>query len=115
MTQTKQQYLQFVRANSAYPVYRGFIGTIALLGYMFAAVIGLVAVIGAIMLMKTSFLLGFVVLVGGGIYTALTALLVRLAKEAALILVDMGDSIVESNAAVRGAPVEPRAAATSAG
>jgi hypothetical protein len=101
VTQAKQQYLQSVRSNSAYPTYRGFIGIIALLGYLMAAASGLSAIISGLMSMRSSFLLGLAILVMGSISTALIFLLARFFNEAALILVDIGDSVAETNAMAR--------------
>jgi hypothetical protein len=97
MSQQKQQYLQSIRANSAYPVYRGFIGTIALLGYALAGLIGLTALVGGFGLMSRSFALGLLALVAGGVMAYLYYLLARFFREAALMLADLADSTVDSN------------------
>ena len=94
---SKQQYLASIRSNSAYPVYRGFIGIIALLGYVLAALAGVGAVIGGLAAMTQSFMGGLVVIVAGAVYAVLVFLLARFFKEAALILVDIGDSVAEAN------------------
>lgn len=94
---SKEQYLALIRSNSAYPVYRGFIGTIALLGYVLAGFAALGALTGGLASMSQSFMLGLAILVGGAIYAALLFLLTRFFKEAALILVDIGDSVADAN------------------
>jgi hypothetical protein len=97
MSQQKQQYLELIRANSAYPVYRGFIGTIALVGYALAALVGLGALIGGLGLMSQSFAVGLLALVAGAVMAYLYYLLARFFREAALMLADLADSTVESN------------------
>lgn len=54
MNTSRQQYLQSIRAASAYPVYRGVIGTVALLGYLFAGAMALGALPGGIAAMSSS-------------------------------------------------------------
>jgi len=98
MNALKHQYIETIRANSAYPTYRGFIGAITLLGYLLAAVVALGTLIGSLSMMSSSFALGLVVLAAGLLGAALTFLLARLWKEAAQILADIGDATVETNA-----------------
>ena len=93
----KLHYLASVRANSVYPVYRGFIGTIALLGYLLAALVGLGALIGGLTSMSQSFMLGLTFILGGALYAALLFLMARFFKEAALILADIGDCVADAN------------------
>jgi hypothetical protein len=45
MNNNKQQYLDRLRANTAYPTYRGVIGLITVLGYALAGLQGLAALI----------------------------------------------------------------------
>ncbi len=97
MYRQKQQYLEVIRANSAYPVYRGFIGTIAMVGYALATLVGLGALIGGLGLMSRSFALGLLTLAGGALMAYLYYLLARFFREAALILADLADSTVDSN------------------
>jgi hypothetical protein len=98
MATSKQQYLEQIRSSTAYPTYRGFIGIIALLGYALAGLSALSALIGGIGAMSASFISGLGILLMGLIGAALAFLGARFFKEAALILVDIGDSIVETNA-----------------
>jgi hypothetical protein len=97
MNTSKEQYISSIRSNTAYPVYRGFIDTIALLGYLLAGVDGLGALIMGFSSMKASFIYGVGILVVGAIFAALVFLLARFFKEAALILADIGDSTAEAN------------------
>ena len=97
MNASRQQYLQSIRADSAYPVYRGVIGMIALLGYLLAGALALGALVGGLGAMSNSFFMGLVALVTGGIFAAIVFLIAKLSKEAALMLVDIADSTVEAN------------------
>jgi hypothetical protein len=97
MTTAKQQYLDSLRQNSAYPTYRGVIGLIALVFYAIAGVSAMGALIGGLGAMTRSFMTGLGTLLVGLLIAALFFLMAKLYKEAALILVDMGDSIVDSN------------------
>jgi hypothetical protein len=98
MNNVTQQYLNTLRSNTAYPTYRGFIGVIAMLGYLLAGVFGLGALIGGLTTMSRSFLAGVAVLIMGGIVAALNFLLARLFREAALIVADIGDATVDAGA-----------------
>jgi hypothetical protein len=100
----KQHYLNSIRANSAYPTYRGFIGTIALLGYLLGAAFGCGAIAGGLTAMSQSYLLGLVVFVAGGIFAVIIIFLASLFKEAALIVADIGDATVDANSRVGVAP-----------
>ncbi|GAB4109808.1 MAG: hypothetical protein Kow001_10270 [Acidobacteriota bacterium] len=90
-----QRYINKIRANTAYPVYRGIIGTITILGYILAVFFALsVLILGAI---SGDFwgLPGSLVL--GAILFALIFLATRFWKEAALMLADIADSITNAN------------------
>jgi hypothetical protein len=104
MSPSKQQYLDVLRSGTSYPTYRGFIGIITLLGYALAGVAALGALIGGFGAMSASFLTGLGTLVLGLIGAALAFLGARFFKEAALILVDIGDSIVDANSRNQAAP-----------
>jgi hypothetical protein len=100
MNASRQQYLQSIRAETAYPVYRGVIGTIALLGYVLAGVIALGALVTGLGAMASSFLTGLITLVAGGVVAAITFLVAKLSKEASLMLADIADSTVDANSRV---------------
>lgn len=97
MNPEKQQYLERIRSNTAYPTYHGIIGIIAMLGYALAGLRGLAALITGFGTMGQSFLGGVGILIFGLIMAALIFLGAKLWKEGALILVDFGDSIAEGN------------------
>ncbi len=99
MNITKEQYLNTIRNSSAYPIYRATINIIALIGYCIAGLYALGALIGGLGAMFTySFWMGLLILVGGALMAALVYFCAKLFKEAALIIVDMGDSTLEANA-----------------
>jgi hypothetical protein len=97
MNAAKQQYLQVVRSNTAYPVYRGFVATVALLWFVLAGMIGLFALLGGMSMLSTSTLLGVGIIINGGVVAAILFMLARLAKEASLMLADLADSTVDAN------------------
>jgi hypothetical protein len=102
MENSKQQYLESIRSNSAYPVYRNFIGIIAILGYLIAGIDALAAVIMGFGAMRYSFFQGVGIIIIGGIGAVLVYFLVKFFKEAALILADIGDSTLEANSRSTG-------------
>ena len=103
ITAGKQQYLKQIRANTAYPTYRGTITVITILGYLFAALYGLGAVFSGLMvgvgkeLGDFSWIAGLGIITGGLIISALIFVGARFWKEAALIVADIGDSTIETN------------------
>lgn len=97
MNAEKENYLKEIRANTAYPTYRGMIGIITLLGMVLAGLQGLSALIMGFTTMGQTFLGGLAVLLLGLVVAALIFLGAKLFKEAALILVDIGDSITDKN------------------
>jgi hypothetical protein len=72
--------------------------TITLLFYLVRALLALGAVIGGLGSMARSFIAGLEVLALGLILVAMNYFLARFFKEGALILADVGDSIVDANA-----------------
>lgn len=96
MTPQKQQYLDDIRANTAYPTYRSMIGIIAMLGYLFAGMNALGSLIGGLSAMANSFWSGVGIIIAGAIVSGLVFFVARFWKEAALILVDLGDSITDA-------------------
>jgi hypothetical protein len=99
MTITKEQYLNSIRNGSAYPIYRATIGIIAMIGYGIAGLYALGAVFGGLgSMFGHQFGIGFMILVGGALLAALVFFCSKLFKEAALIIVDIGDSTLEANA-----------------
>ena|SRR5690625_1610276 len=97
MNPQKQQYLNNIRVNTAYPTYRGIIGIIAILGYLFAILQGLGALITGFSRMGDSFIGGVGIIIGGLLIAGLIFLGARFWKEGALILADIGDSITDKN------------------
>jgi len=98
MSLPKQQYLDSVRSNTSYPVFRGIIGTITLIWYIVAAIEAVGALFSGFAQMRYSFLTGVGYIIVGAIAAVLTYAVARFLKEAALILADIADSTVETNA-----------------
>ena len=99
----KEQYLESIRSNTAYPTYRGIIGIITILGYLLAGLEALVTLFTGFGAMGDSFLSGLGIIVAGLIFAALIFLGARFWKEAALILADIGDSITDTNSKAESA------------
>jgi len=70
--------------------------------YGLAALCALGAVIGGLGTMTRSFIAGLGALILGGLLAALYYLIGKLFKEAALILVDIGDSTLDANSRFPG-------------
>jgi hypothetical protein len=98
---SKRQYLDSIRADTAYPTYRGFIGVIAILGYIVAGLVALGSLGTGMFSIKQSPAAGVGIMVGGLIYAAILFLMAKFFKEAALILADIGDSTVDANSRTR--------------
>src|SRR5271169_335590 len=97
MENSKQQYLESIRSSSAYPVYRNFIGILAILGYVVAGIDALTALVWGFGAMRYSFFEGVGYIIVGVLCAVLVYFLVKFFKEAALILADIGDSTLEAN------------------
>jgi hypothetical protein len=97
MASDKSQYLNRIRSDSNYPTYRNIIGLIAFLGYLFAALNGIGVIIAGVIRMQDYFLHGLVILLGGLIVSAFIFFGARFWREAALILADIGDSVIDAN------------------
>lgn len=97
--ENKVQYLESIRSHTSYPTYRKVIGIITLLAYALAALQGLFAIIGGIATMANAgFLAGLGVLLFGALGAAIAFFMAKFFKEGSLILADIGDSVVDSNA-----------------
>lgn len=104
MNSSKEQYFDTLRNNSAYPVYRATIGIIAMLGYLLAGLYALGALImGFGSMFNHAFFMGVGILILGAIMAGLVFFFAKLFKEAALIIVDMGDSTIEANSRTKPA------------
>ncbi len=94
----KQQYVEHLRNQSSYPVYRGMINVIAIAFYVLAVVQVMMAVFSMIaMAFSNNLVAGVGAFVMGLIGAAFTALFARFWREAATIIADIGDSITEAN------------------
>ena len=102
MENSKHQYLESIRSSTAYPVYRNFIGILAILGYVVAGVDALAALFMGFGAMRYAFFQGVGIIIVGALGAVLTYFLVKFFKEAALILADLGDSTLEANSRPAG-------------
>ena len=98
MKKRQQQYLSKVRANSSYPTYRGIIGVMTILGYLMGLLYGLGICITGVTMLSKSGLTGCGMILFGTMVGAIMILGARFFKEGSLILVDIGDSLIEKNA-----------------
>jgi hypothetical protein len=92
----KQQYLNAIRSESAYPTYRGIINLVV---YVYYALAG-IAVLGALSnaFSAPGFFVGVFMLIAGLVVAAMIVVLARFFREAALILADIGDTAVDVGA-----------------
>ena len=97
MNTLKQSHLNSIRSNSAYPAYRAVIGIISTLMMVIAVLIGLGGLVTGLGVMSQNGALGFLVLLIGLAFAALAFFFAQLWKEAAQILVDIGDSVIETS------------------
>lgn len=97
MNALKQSHLNSIRSNTAYPAYRAVIGIISILLMMIAVLIGLGGLVAGFGVMSQNGFLGILVLLVGISFAALAFFFARLWQEAAQILVDIGDSVIETS------------------
>ena len=98
METRKQQYIDQIRTNTAYPNYRRFVGIVAILGYVLAGLLVLITLLAFIEAVSVGeYREGFTFLVGSLIAAIIIISMSRLLKEAALIFSDIADSITDTN------------------
>ena len=99
MEPNKERYLNQIRSNTAYPVYRGSIRPITILGHALAALLALLPLAVGLITPEQLFTTGsgFGALVFGSIGAAFIVVLARFWKDAAMILVDLADLTLEAN------------------
>lgn len=101
MNSKQKEYVEDVRRNTAYPVYRTIINIVAVLGVVASVIAAISALISGLRVMQHSVGSGLVTLGGGMLTAVLIYFGSRFAKEAAIILADIGDSIIERNSRER--------------
>lgn len=96
MNTQKQTYLRSIRSASTYPTFRVVIGFVTILLYVLAGVVALLTLVAMAnsQQMPAS---GPILFLAGATSAACIVILARFLKEAALILADIGDALVESN------------------
>ncbi len=98
MKTRKQEYIDRIRSNTAYSIYRTFVRILTLFGYVLAATIVVAGVVDYTTRGHLAvFLLGGKFLVGCIVVAAITVFFSRLWKEAAVIFADIADSITDAN------------------
>ncbi len=98
MRTRKQEYIDRIRSNTAYPTYRAFVRILMMFGYVLAMSIVVAGVVDYTTRgYLSAFLLGGKFLIGSIIVGVITVFFSRLWKEAALILADIADSITDIN------------------
>ena len=110
MNMQKKARVDAIRANTAYPTYRGIIGIITLILMILAGfqALGAIALgFGAGASLHNGFV-GFVVLLLGLGFAVLAFFLAKIWNEAAQILVDIGDSVLDANPSVAQVPIMPQ-------
>ena len=109
MNTPKKARVDAIRANTAYPTYRGIIGIITLILMILAGfqALGAIALgISAGAALHNGFA-GFVLLLLGLGFAVLAFFLAKIWNEAAQILVDIGDCVIDANPAVPQIPGLP--------
>jgi hypothetical protein len=84
-----REYLEKIRKSSAYPTLRGFATFFAFIGYLLAALVAAVAIVGGF---GAKTVLG---LLSWAVASVVIILLTRLGKEAALLLADVADAVLD--------------------
>ena len=99
MNVVKKARVDTIRANTAYPNYRGLIGIITAILMILAGLQALGAIIvgGSIGTLAHSGLVGFIAILIGVAIAVLAFFLAKIWNEAAQILVDIGDSVMDAN------------------
>ena len=98
METRKQQYIDQIRTNTAYPNYRRFVGIVAILGYVLAGLLVLITLLAFIeAISEGSYREGFTFFIGSIIVAIIIVFVSRLLKEAALIFSDIADSVTDAN------------------
>jgi hypothetical protein len=98
MNPAKQNYLNRIRSESAYPVYRSLIGLFVLIFYVLGGLVilgGLVTGLGT--MFHTGFLAGVFVILISFVFGAIYIILAKFMKEAMLMAADLTDSITDLN------------------
>jgi hypothetical protein len=93
MNTPKQNYIERIRSQSAYPTFRSLIRIIAVLFY----VLGALAILGGLAGMANQGSSGILALFGGIVSGIICIVIGRVTQEAASMLADIADSITDLN------------------
>ena len=98
MKEDKTNYLKLIRAETAYPTYRGMVNLLTILGYVMAGLLALFYFIGGIVVMiNTSFFAGLFGWIIGAVATVIQVVIVRFMREISFMIADMVDSTIDTN------------------
>lgn len=97
MNTTKKMYVEAMRADTNYPVYRRMIGIIAIIMKIVAVLAALMGTVSGFIQMGTSFLYGLFAILVALVAAALVYFLAQFYEEAAHIIADIADSVTEAN------------------
>ena len=94
---TKQKYIQRIRSESAYPVFRSLVSTFAVLFYIFGALLIVAGLIIGFSLIAREGAAALAAMFGGVIAGLICIIIGRVSKEASFMLADLADSITDLN------------------
>lgn len=99
MNTQKKARVEAIRANTAYPAYRGMIGIITVILMILAALQAIGAIIfgSSVGAIAHNGFAGFAAILIGLGFAVLAFFLAKIWNEAAQILVDIGDSVLDTN------------------
>ena len=102
MNMQKKARIDAIRANTAYPTYRGIIGIITVILMILAALQGIGAIILGISIgsMTSNGFAGFAAILIGLGFAVLAFFLAKIWNEGAQIIVDIGDSGLDANPSI---------------
>ena len=106
MNMQKKARVEAIRANTAYPAYRSIIGIITVILMILAALQGIGAIIlgSSLGALAHNGFAGFAAILIGLGFAALAFFLAKIWNEAAQILVDIGDSVLDANPTLSPSP-----------
>lgn len=94
---TKQKYIERIRAETTYPIFRRLVGVLAtLINVLGILCLVLGPIIGIVSLFKDG-AAGLVIIFGGIVYGLILILSGKLLKETSFMLADIADSITDLN------------------
>lgn len=93
----RQKYIQRIRSESAYPVFRSLVNTFAILLYIFGALFIVAGFIIGFSLIAREGAAALAAMFGGVIAGLIYIIIGRVSKEASFMFADLADSITDLN------------------